>query len=267
MEYVPTSFFYWLHQFQTDDIVTTILILIFIDVAACIYLSPNFTRAIVRIVLWATVTFPLSELLRRYAGKIQELPSEYYLVVASLLIFGTSIYLELIRQLREMTARRRLRTGGFKQYEIHPFTDFNTGESDYGEGIIRLSPDIMKSLNVRRHSLVGSRGASGATLYRFVRGTPKRLEKSDNSGEASQELDYTNSIGLELDDRYALGARSAKAALKLWKAGPLNYLGFLLNHTNMLTRLNFGISLLVALLGILAGILVAVFSKSLSSII
>lgn len=220
--------------------------LILFDGLVGAFVDPTPLRYPLRFAVMLAELFALVEFSRRYIDRASDLTPVELLVAITLTLGAIWVYPSLVSFLERQIISFRIRTGGFHQYSIVAFTTLGTGESDHGRGVVRLSPDVMKQLKIRRSALVAIRGRNGNTIYRIARGTPP-------ADDAEKAYPDEGAVGLELDDRVALDARGKNEHLKLWSAAPWSLLRYMMNHTDMLTRANFQLSLWVAGAGLLGG--------------
>lgn len=242
--------FQYLHEWRTAALLMSLIGLMVLDGFAGAFIDPTLLRFPFRFVLRAALLSVGVELCRRYVAYVPDLSPAELLTVAVFFVAAVWIYPRFIYFLEGQLIRIRIDFGDFREYSIIAFTSLKTGSSDHGRGVVRLSPDILRDLKIRRNALVAIRGQNGNTIYRIARGTPPPL---DEQGHPRQHESYSITVGLELDDRIALDARNQNGSLKLWSTGFWNLPGYMINHTDVLTRINFVLSVALLLVGVITG--------------
>jgi hypothetical protein len=225
------------------------LLLLVDGVAGAIFMKFIVVTWFVKAAARAGLLLLLSEFARRYGPDIRELDPGYLHLSIFALVCSIWVYTDVIQAVENMSVKWMRRMAGDKKYIVVDFATFGTGNSDYKEGVVRVTENIWRDLKLKRNDLLAIRSPEGKTIYRVARGDSGTI-----FGKEKFPTDLPR-LGLELDDRKTLNATdsSQEAALTIWKASKLNMPFYLIGHTDVLTRANFRISLFIAALSIILG--------------
>lgn len=122
-----------------------------------------------------------------------------------------------------------------ENFKIGGFREISTGPRDYGKGILRFKQDLFARLakeeDISRHSIVSiTTDDYSRSVFGFARPFPDETQGANDSSD----------ICMEYDDRLGLGLTDKGNQLKLIlsKAGPADRIRFLLNHPDVIVRMN-----------------------------
>lgn len=149
------------------------------------------------------------------------------------------MYLELLNFL----ARNKLSRVPI-DLELQGFSYSESGPQDYGQGVVRLDARLATSpalSEVKRNGLVRVNCKEKKFVYAVAR---------------FGDLKEKDVLCMEYDDRLQLGLEKGKReSFYISPANFLGYLPYLWNHPNLTIRIDFKITIAIAVLSILSGIL------------
>jgi len=158
------------------------------------------------------------------------------LTARSLLYFG------------EYLARPRPFFTEYEKYYSTPLKNAGSPDMDYGQGVVRLHSTKMKALGVKRNDLLILQTSDGKTLYRIVRGAAESVMVPVGNGGEKERRFRENDFSLENDDWRTIreNTKQRDFSLKIAPAPPWRWLHFLWNHTNIVTQIEFRLSMWIA---------------------
>jgi hypothetical protein len=128
------------------------------------------------------------------------------------------------------------------------FSDVNSGNKDYGQGILRVDSRLITEIASKGHQL--------------VRNDLIRLENSSHDKIFATlrvaELDHPRKIALELDDRLKLGLEKQQSQhLFLRRAYKIEAISYFWNHSNPTVRIEFKLAVILSAMSFLLGAIVS----------
>jgi|GEM_PF-6999883 len=202
--------------------------------------------------VYPAIWFTVGGLFQNYSNDAphSSLFSKFGLVA---ILLGSIVAMIGVRRfVKRMITARKLTMAAARLFGIRSFYSLGTEDTDYGQGIIRLSSALMDELNLHRDQLVRIRRRRGATwIYRIARGTPSVGRDGPLMSDEIAADSIQHPLNLKGDQRH-------RANLILAPAPPESWVNFFWDHPDVLRRWEFrlgiGLASTTLLLGLAFGI-------------